>query len=96
MRDSNSRRSKGFLVERIGLLFVPSIMIAIRTRRRKFGVLLIQHARIVAQRVEIPPEALQNARVFFWFLLLPLTAVFSQLSAWTKPGAEIPFECATG
>ena len=73
-----------------------SIMIAIRTRRRKFGVLLIQHARIVAQRVEIPPEALQNARVVFWFLLLPLTAVFLQLSAWAKPGAEIPFELRDG
>jgi hypothetical protein len=48
------------------------------------------------QRVEIPPNALQNARVFFWFLLLPLTTVFLQLSAWAKPAAEIPFELRDG
>ena len=36
---------------------------------RAAAVLLIQHARIVVQRVEIPADALQNARVFFWFLI---------------------------
>jgi hypothetical protein len=50
----------------------------------------------VAQRVEIRREALQNARVFFRFLLLPFAAIFLQLSAWAKPSAEIPFELRDG
>lgn len=39
---------------------------------------------------------MQIARVFLRFLLLPLAAVFLQLSAWAKPGTEIPFEFRNG
>jgi hypothetical protein len=39
---------------------------------------------------------LQNASVFLRLFLVPLVAVFLSVSAWARPGAEIPFELRDG